>query len=181
MRDEDNLHLFDAKKNIEEEFNKTKWAMISKAIEDKSGSRIDPMDLKRRFKQLMEKTGFAVDEGFARKDVDFMGEGDDFEEDVDVEDTPEPSRKLPNIEWDPSYEDEEDVVGGAELEHYDGNEDARDFDDSHFEDSRFDDSNFEHSRFEQYGQQHDQQYGEQDQEQMDVDDDDEEADRGAAW
>ncbi|THZ86390.1 hypothetical protein D6C84_02575 [Aureobasidium pullulans] len=196
MRDEDNLHLFDAKKNIEEEFNKTKWAMISKAIEDKSGSRVDPMDLKRRFKQLMEKTGFAVDEGFARKDVDFMGEGDDFEEDVDVENTPEPSRKLPNIEWDPSYEDEEDAVGGAELEHYDGNEDARDFDDSHFEDSRFDDthfddsrfedtrfddSNFEHSRFEQYGQQYDQQYGEQDQEQMDVDDDDEEADRGAAW
>ncbi|THZ02978.1 hypothetical protein D6C95_03838 [Aureobasidium pullulans] len=191
MRDEDNLHLFDAKKDIEEEFNKTKWAMISKAIEDKSGSRIDPMDLKRRFKHLMEKTGFAVDEGFARKDVDFMGERDDFEEDVDVEDTPEPARKWPNIEWDPSYEDEEDAVGGAELEHYGGNEDARDFDDSHFEDSRFDDtrfddsnfedSRFEDSRFEQYGQQSGQQYGEQDQEQMDVDDDDEEADRGPAW
>ncbi|THY29729.1 hypothetical protein D6D01_03475 [Aureobasidium pullulans] len=177
MRDEDNLHLFDAKKNIEEEFNKTKWAMISKAIEDKSGSRIDPMDLKRRFKQLMEKTGFPVDEGFARKDVDFMGEGDDFEEDVEVEDTPEPARKLPNIEWDPSYEDEEDAVGGAELEHYDGNEDTRDFDDSYFEDSRFDDTHFDDSRFEQYAQQ----YGEQDQEQMDVDDDDEEADRGPAW
>ena len=85
MREEDNLRLFDFKKALEDDFNKKKWALIAIEIEKDGGDTYDPEDLRRRFKQLMEKTGFDVHGGLARQDADFKVDGADEEnEDIDV-------------------------------------------------------------------------------------------------
>jgi hypothetical protein len=77
MRDEDNLRLFDVKKQLEDDFNSRKWALIADGIVKNGGGRYDAEDLRRRFKQLMGKAGFDVDKGFALKDPDFKVDGAD--------------------------------------------------------------------------------------------------------
>lgn len=83
MRDEDNLRLFDIKKALEDDFNSRKWGMIAAEIVKAGGDQYDPEDLRRRFKQLMDKAGFKVNEGLARKDVDFKVDGADEEDEND--------------------------------------------------------------------------------------------------
>jgi hypothetical protein len=87
MRDEDNLRLFSAKKVLEDDFNQKKWALIAAEIVKDGGDNYDPEDLRRRFKQLMDKAGFAVDEGLAKNDADFKVDGaDEVDEDIDMDD-----------------------------------------------------------------------------------------------
>jgi hypothetical protein len=87
MRDEDNLRLFSAKKVLEDDFNQKKWALIAAEIVKDGGDNYDPEDLRRRFKQLMDKAGFAVDEGLAKNDADFKVDGaDEVDEDMDMDD-----------------------------------------------------------------------------------------------
>lgn len=80
MRDEDNLHLFDAKKKIEEDFNKGKWALIAAEMIRNGSDDYHPQDLRRRFKWLMEKSGFDADAFMARKDNDFKVDEADAED-----------------------------------------------------------------------------------------------------
>jgi hypothetical protein len=80
MRDEDNLRLFNAKKQLEDDFNARKWGLIATEIVKDGGAKYDPEDLRRRFKQLMDKAGFPVDKGLAQKDSDFKVDGVDEEE-----------------------------------------------------------------------------------------------------
>jgi hypothetical protein len=86
MRDEDNLRLFTAKKELEDDFNQKKWALIAAEIVKDGGNDYDPEDLRRRFKQLMDKAGFPVDEGLAKDDADFKVDGaDEVDEDMDMD------------------------------------------------------------------------------------------------
>jgi hypothetical protein len=85
MRDEDNLRLFDIKKQLEDDFNSRKWALIADGIVKNGGGRYDAEDLRRRFRQLMGKAGFDVDKGFALKDSDFKVDGADEEDDDDAQ------------------------------------------------------------------------------------------------
>lgn len=80
MRDEDNLHLFDAKKKIEEDFHKGKWALIAAEMVKNGSDDYHPQDLRRRFKWLMEKSGFNADSFMARKDGDFKTDEADVED-----------------------------------------------------------------------------------------------------
>lgn len=111
MREEDNLLLFEAKKDIEEDFNNRKWELIAENVKERGGEEgilYDPMDLKRRFKQLMGKNGFPADEGLARQDVDFnIGEADDEAEEGENQEEQGQVRKAPTIEW-AGYEDEDE-------------------------------------------------------------------------
>jgi hypothetical protein len=85
MRDEDNLRLFNIKKELEDDFNSRKWGMIADGIVKDGGDCYDAQDLRRRFKQLMDKTGFPVDNGLALKDPDFKIDGVDEEDEDDTQ------------------------------------------------------------------------------------------------
>ncbi|KAI4729823.1 hypothetical protein E4T49_02420 [Aureobasidium sp. EXF-10728] len=114
MVPEDNLRLFNIKAKLEDNFNKRKWALIADEITKDGGAKYDPDDLRRRFKQLMEKSGFAVEEGLAKKDVDFNINNDDNDEEDEGE-SPELTRKQPQIAWNG---DEDDAMGGVEQDEY---------------------------------------------------------------
>ncbi|KAK6004513.1 hypothetical protein QM012_008375 [Aureobasidium pullulans] len=117
MHEEDNLRLFNIKKTLEDEFNSKKWALIAAEIIKDGGAEYEPDDLRRRFKQLMEKSGFPVEEGLAKEDVDFKinvdGEGDEGEHE-----SPESMRKQPQIIWTGDEDEEDDAVAGGEQEYY---------------------------------------------------------------
>lgn len=117
MREEDNLRLFNIKKTLEDDFNSKKWALIAAGIVKDGGAKYDPDDLRRRFKQLMEKSGFPVEEGLAKEDVDFKINGDD-EGEEDEHESPEASRKQPEITWMGDGDEEDDALGGGEQEDY---------------------------------------------------------------
>ncbi|KAH0083731.1 hypothetical protein KCU60_g15534, partial [Aureobasidium melanogenum] len=115
MREEDNLRLFNIKKKLEDDFNSKKWALIAAEIIKDGGAEYDPDDLRRRFKQLMEKSGFPVEEGLAKEDVDFKINVDDEGEEGEHE-FPEPMRKQPEITWTGDEDEEDDALGGGEQE-----------------------------------------------------------------
>ncbi|KAH0371335.1 hypothetical protein KCU65_g2043, partial [Aureobasidium melanogenum] len=117
MREEDNLRLFNIKKKLEDDFNSKKWALIATEIIKDGGAQYDPDDLRRRFKQLMEKSGFPVEEGLAKEDVDFKINIDD-EGDEGEHESPQPMRKQPEITWAGDEDEEEDALGGGEQEDY---------------------------------------------------------------
>ncbi|KAI4732232.1 hypothetical protein E4T50_17182 [Aureobasidium sp. EXF-12298] len=117
MREEDNLRLFNIKKKLEDDFNSKKWALIAAEIIKDGGAEYDPDDLRRRFKQLMEKSGFPVEEGLAKEDVDFKINVDD-EGEEDQQESPEPMRKQPEITWMGDEDEEDDALGGGEQEDY---------------------------------------------------------------
>ncbi|CAD0114745.1 unnamed protein product [Aureobasidium uvarum] len=117
MVPEDNLRLFNIKAKLEDNFNKRKWALIAAEITKDGGAKYDPDDLRRRFKQLMEKSGFAVEDGLAKKDVDFNINADDNDEEDEGE-SPGLTRKQPQITWTGDDDDEDDTLGGAEQEDY---------------------------------------------------------------
>ncbi|KAG9679176.1 hypothetical protein KCU95_g17718, partial [Aureobasidium melanogenum] len=119
MREEDNLRLFNIKKKLEDDFNSKKWALIAAEIIKDGGAKYDPDDLRRRFKQLMEKSGFPVEEGLAKEDVDFKIDGDDEGEEGEFG-SPVPMRRQPEITWTGDGDEEEDALGGGEQEDYEG-------------------------------------------------------------
>lgn len=117
MREEDNLRLFNIKKKLEDDFNSKKWALIAAEIIKDGGAKYDPDDLRRRFKQLMEKSGFPVEECLAKEDIDFKINGDEEGEEGEFE-FPTPVRRQPEITWTGDEDEEEDALGGGEQEDY---------------------------------------------------------------
>lgn len=117
MREEDNLRLFNIKKTLEDDFNSKKWALIAAEIIKDGGAEYDPDDLRRRFKQLMEKSGFPVEEGLAKEDVDFKINLDDEREEGEHESSG-PHRRQPEITWTGDEHEEDDVLAGGEQEDY---------------------------------------------------------------
>ncbi|KXS95417.1 hypothetical protein AC578_6765 [Pseudocercospora eumusae] len=97
----DNERLLQAKRQVEDTFDATKWELIANIVEEKGGQRYLGIVLKRQFKKLMVSVGCVPPEGIA--DPDFLipelesddevvakrekvvgGDGND--EDMDVED-----------------------------------------------------------------------------------------------